>query len=687
VDGNVMAKKNNKNDSLVREAQRAYTEAKSAITSWNDESLVDMRFYLSEQWDSADEQKLKNKGIPTLNLNYIKKSVDLLSGYQRQNRGDIKYYPIEGGDTLVSEVLSKIAHWVMKNNGSKYYLSEAFKEALITGVGWFYPEIDYSKDPVNGDIYIRQESSFNMLFDPYFTEVDLSDCDYIIRHKLMSVRKAKQLWPEYKDEIDSRKGAKSDYSFRQDANVPSDRGDQILVWEYWYRDYVEKKYMFDEETSDLIEIEEGQEEMVEDQELDIITRKVPMIKLAIIVGDSTEGGQGCVVYEGDSPYSTQEYPFIPIWCYLTNSYSMWEKKLQGIIRTLRDPQREKNKRRSQIMHILNSVASSGYDIEKGAYDDINSFNKGGAGQVRLRNPGRNPAMRIPSPELPSAFVTLEQMFDQDITMIGANPDLLGMISEKGAPGITIQLRQKQGMTAVQEIFDNLAMAVQKFGRILVEMIVGNFSQEKVERILGEEVPYQNEMKQLEGQIQGMTMQLQQGAQALQEMAGREVRGEELGDQQAMQAVDQMNREEQMFEQQLMEMNNQLQDMQQRYQMLQAAQQEFWNKWEDLEKNSRYDCTVTEVMESETYRIAVLSSLTQLQQYGMQLPPSLFMRYLDLPEEDKREIMEFQQAQQQMAMQAQQQQSQGKMQIEQQKAQNSKDIALINQGIITPETMQ
>jgi len=681
------SKKKEKNDysKLIKEAQLAYKESKSAITGWNDEALTDMKFYLSEQWDSADVSKLNRKGIPALNLNYIKKSIDLITGYQRQNRGDIKYYPIEGGDTLVAEVLSKIVHWLMKSSMSKFSLSEAFKESIITGVGWFYPELDYSKDPVNGDIVLKHESSFNVLFDPFLTAPDLSDCDYVIRHKLLSVRKAVQLWPDYKAEIESRKGATQDYSFRQDASVPSDSGNQVLVWEYWRREYIEKEFMFNEETGELVEIEEDAE--LEIDMMETIKKSVPEIRLAIIVGDSTEGGQGCVVYEGPSPYSSKEYPFVPIWCYLTNSFSLWEKKLQGLVRTLRDPQREKNKRRSQIMHILSSIASSGYDIEKGAYDDINAFNRGGAGQIRLRNPGRNPAQRIPTPELPAAFITLEQMFDQDINMIGANPDLLGMVSEKGAPGITIQLRQKQGITALQEVFDNLTMATQKLGRMLVEMIVGNFSRDKIERILGEEVPYEQDMKELEGQIQGLQMQVEQGAQALQQMAGREVSGDEMGDEQAMQAVDQMNQEEQMFEQQLMQMTNQLQDLQQQYQMLQQAQEIFWQKWEDLEVNSRYDCSISEVMESETYRIGVLSALTQLQQYGMQLPPSLFMRYLDLPDEDKREIMEFQQAQQQMAMQAQQEQNQTKMQIEQQKAENSMKIALINQQTALGKSVQ
>lgn len=656
-------------DDIIRTARESYEEAKSAINAWNEEATVDMRFYLSDQWDDKDAEALRKKGVPVLNLNYIKKTVDLVTGFQRQNRSDLKYYPIENGDQLVSEMLSRIALWVMRSNNSRYYVSEAFKDAAIMGLGWFYPVLDFSKDPVNGDVFLRKESPFNMLFDPYVTEIDFSDCSYIIRHKLLHERKASELWPEHKDEIKRVSGAKGDNSFRQDADVPSDKGNMVLVMEYWYRTNKSVDFAVDQ-LGNFTELENEEDKAAaeESEEFEVITKKMPTIKVAIMVGENSKDTKPVLVYHDESPYSTSDFHFIPVFGYLATSYSYWKDKLQGLIRPLRDPQREKNKRRSQIMHIMNTVASSGYDVEKGAYDDINQFSKGGAGKIFERNRGFNPAQRIQPPDMPVSVVQLEQLFSSDINMIGANPDLLGQMSEKGAAGITIQLRQKQGMTALQEIFDNLSMALTRFGRMLVELIIDNFSQTKVERILGDDVPYKKEIAQLSEQMEQIRAQLEQGALDLKEMAGRQTSDEEQ-----FQAMEQ---EEQMLQQQLMQMQVQYQQMQQKIQMLEAKSQEFWAKWGDLGKNSRYDCSVSEAIESETYRISTLSALLQAQQYGIPIPPMLLNQYLDIPMEDKQATIDYMNMQQQQAMELQQQ----KMSLEEKKLQDQKEIELIKQGV-------
>lgn len=656
-------------EKVVEVSQNAYDEARSALDAWNREARTDLNFYLSDQWDDADKQKLINKGVPVLTLNYIKKTIDLITGFQRQNRSDIRYFPIEGGDALVAEVLSMISMWVMKTNDSRFYLSEAFKDGLNTGIGWIAPEVDYSKDPINGDIFIRHESPFNMLYDPYFKRVDLSDCNYIIRHKLLNKDIAIELWPDYEDRINAVAGARPDQTFRQDPNVPVDRGQMVLVMEYWYRSYSMKNFIVSE-NGEFEEIEdEDMEDLVLPDGAEIIKKKMPEMRVAIMVGkDHSGGGSPVVVVNDISPYATNEYPFIPIFCYLTNSASDWDKKLQGLIRPMRDSQREKNKRRSSIMQIVSTIASSGYDMEKGAYDDINAFRSGGAGKIFERNRGFSPAMRLPAPEMPASIIQLEQMFTNDIAVIGASPEMLGHVGEKGSAGITIQLRQKQGMVGMQEVFDNLSMAVQKFGRMLVELIVGNFDRDKIERILGEDMPYKMEIEALTKQLTQMEQQLKQMAQTMHQLGDRETDNP--------QEHEQMEAQEVQLQRQTMEMTAQFQQGQQELARLNAEQQEFWVRWDDLEVNSRYDCSVSETIENETHRISVLSTMQQAQQYGMPVPMELMLDYSGLPEKAKEKAVQQMRAQQE----AQAQQVRSEAALEQQKLNGQKEIELIKQGI-------
>ena len=51
-----------------------------------------------------------------------------------------------------------------------------------------------------------------------------------------------------------------------------------------------------------------------------------------------------------SPYRHNRFPFIPIWCYRKGR----DKTPYGMVRNLRDPQEDLNKRRSKALFILSA---------------------------------------------------------------------------------------------------------------------------------------------------------------------------------------------------------------------------------------------------------------------------------------------------------------------------------------------
>lgn len=472
----------------------AYIEARSAWAEFFIEADEDYRFYLGDQWSENDKAAALKKKIPALNLNYIKKAIDVISGYERQNRSDIKVLPVEGGDEMVAEVYSRIIKWITSDRNSEYTISAAFKDALICGIGWLTPEISYDKDILNGDILIHKESPFNILMDPHTTRYDLSDCNYVIRHKRVYKDQLKSLYPKYADEIGNLKGAVDNDGFRKDIVVPNDRGEKLNVVECWWRKYENQKFMLD--TLDVNSLAEYAGTATEQKEIELqnpnvifITRKVPKIYLTIIIEEKV------MVFDGLNPFEYKDFPFIPLMTYFESSYDDWDIKLQGVVRCMKDAQREKNKRRSQIMHIINTNAQSGWLLDKGAVDDLNALrNSGGAGKVIEKNPGKQ-LTRIEPPNFPAAIMQLEMAFGEDIKLIGPNPDMLGM-RETSDPGIAIQLRQKQGITAMQEVFDMMSFAKRRLGNIIINFINKNFSDEKIQRVLGNEVILPEEFEEM-----------------------------------------------------------------------------------------------------------------------------------------------------------------------------------------------
>ncbi len=429
----------------------AYEEAKSGWSDYIINCLEDNEFYLSKQWSDADLETCAKKNSPALSINHIKGNVDLISGYQRQNRSDLKVYPIEGSDALYADVYTRVIKWIMTDRNAEFIVSDAFKDALKGGIGWLNAYLDYQLDPINGDVVVKKTSPFEILPDPHFIERDLSDCDYIIRHKKLNKDKLKSLFPKYKTQIDALGGNVVNDENTQYTTVPGDMGNKILVLEYWHREWEETDFLINsQDTSDCFRWNGTPEEMEEFQKeapnYIPVKRNIPRIKLAILVD------KDLVVYDGNSPHDTDEYPFIPVFAFYDSSMAEWSLKLQGIIRPLKDLQREKNKRRSQIMQAINTMPHSGWIYEKNAVDDKAVLaNSSGAGKLIEYNPGRTRPERIPPPDLPASIMQLEMMFGDDMKIVGANPDLLGLITEKGAPGIAIQLRQKQGITSIQEV--------------------------------------------------------------------------------------------------------------------------------------------------------------------------------------------------------------------------------------------
>lgn len=656
------------NDELLQEVLTAYDEAKSAWSGFFSECKEDWKFKMSDQWSESDKSILKSKNLPMLSINHIFKNINLLSGYQRQNRGEIKVFPIEGSDEMKAEVLNQVIKWILVDKNVNFTVSDAFKDNLVGGIGWLHPYLIFDDDPLCGDIVVKKISPFDILPDPHFTERDLSDCDYIIRHRKVSKNKLKRLYPKYAKQIGDMKGSPVDKEYTENTDVPSDQGNHLRVIEYWYRVYEEVTTLFnasDPEDSWIWDGSKGElkEFLAANPDIVSIKSTKPLIKLATIVSDTL------MVYDDYSPHGGSTYPFIPIFGYYESSYSDWQLKLHGVVRVLKDLQREKNKRRSNVMAALNTMPHSGWMMEKGAVDDKAVLaQSAGAGKIIERNPGKA-LEKIPTPEVPMSLIQMETMFDNDIQVVGNNPDMLGQMSDKGAPGVVLQLRQRQGLTSVQELFDSLSDAQRALGRRLIDMIVRNFTTQKIKRILGDDFIYTKQIKELQSQAKALMDQVPVVPDIPMEVTPEDEQIYQVASEGARQVLEEQKVQERDLKQdyavqkQIFAVKQQQILLQNQIKKLQEEEAAFWEDFDKVKNSARFDVTIDETISSQTYRASTLVMLTQMQQYGLPVPPSMILDYMELPKSAKdRYLKEMQQqqaamAQQQMAMQQMKQQPQ------------------------------
>lgn len=441
----------------------------------------DFQFKLGEQWSASDKEAMKKR--PKIVLNRILKTCKVITGFQSQNFADITVLPEESSDTERAQVYSHVLKWLISQRSNKRHICDAFSDGVTCGLGWISVDLVYENDLVNGDIVIGHPSPFSIMPDPTFGEPDLSDAQYVYRHAWLTKDQAKIMYPEAAAVINEVKD--EDPKDSDTPQSPRKKGaKRILVIEKWYRTVEERKTVIDQRTMDVIDVTDVDPAMIAMQfpGSSVMTKQVPTIKLTTVVKN------GGILYDGDHPHKTDEFPFIPVFGYYDSSYNDLTLRMQGIVRALKDPQREKNKRRSQIMQSVLSMPYGGMMYQDGAFDKLPDWDVTKGGVKFLRVLDFSKIKEIRAAELPNSIVSLESMSDQDMVTIGPNPDILGDQMSKSEPGINIQLRQKQGMMAVQEFFENLSFAKKTLGRYLIKMVNANFETEKVVRITGKELP-------------------------------------------------------------------------------------------------------------------------------------------------------------------------------------------------------
>lgn len=415
----------------------------------------------------------------------------MVAGYQRKNRKSTLTIPVhENGDSLADDY-NKCIKWSEDRDGYQEYQSQSFESALDTGMSLLHMYMDYTLDPISGDIFTDNVQSPNFLIDQFFRKQDLTDCNGIWRRRWVSQQGAKNLLPGYSKEIDRMKISNmKDGKFPLQAELQNASSNQLFTYdEFYYRTTRPAKIVLDPMTGEAIEWEQK-----DDDADDLIERalamqpwlrvkdvQIPTVKLCISLGDKT-------VYNGPTLLNTDDYPFAVSLCYYEPDLQNPILRCMGMTRNLRDPQFLYSMRKCIELEILQSQINSGWIFPVDAVTDIKAFRQTGQGFLIPLKAGHTPQeiQRIEAPAIPQSLLELSQSLAEDITKIsGVNEELLGSATDDKA-GILSMLRQGAGLVTLQSIFDKNDYTQRLYGKIRLQAMRKNFSKGKIRNILGKD---------------------------------------------------------------------------------------------------------------------------------------------------------------------------------------------------------
>lgn len=437
-----------------------FQDAVSAEQKWREQAKEDIEFYAGQQWNSKDVEKLKEQDRPAITLNKIRSTVNLLSGYQRLNRYDPSFLPRTAADLEKCKVAEGVTRYLFDMERFDSIESRVALNAYLTGRGWYYVSYEWDWETMEGDINIECLSPFDVYLDPECTKSDLSDAEYVHFARWVPKEKIKRLFPEAAEIVD---GLLSRYD--QDEQEAEFVG-ASPIWHAtqthkarlvttWYRTYETQinwrlpdgTYIEDKEADDWIRIIAERHEA-----------KKGRIRVATYLGD-------LLLEDMYSPYEHGRFPFV-----MCPAYWLGEGDTPaGVVRDLKDPQRELNKRRSQFLHILNTMANRGWLVEKGsmAPDDKRALEEGGStpGKVIEYN-GANKPEPFATDQIPSAFFQIDAQSLNDMREIsGVNEAMMGL-SPASQSGRAKELDQRQAVVQITQLFDELKAAKRRVLELL-----------------------------------------------------------------------------------------------------------------------------------------------------------------------------------------------------------------------------
>lgn len=482
-------------ENFIGTAKAEYRRDVAARRKWAEKGITCYDYYGNNQWLPEDLAKLETEKRPAMTFNRVQTTVNSISGSEVNNRQEIKFYPREIGDAAVNEVMSGAARWFRDESRAEDEESDAFRDVLISGMGWLETSIDTDIStegtPVTGRV-----DPFEMVWDYSSQKPNLEDARRLWRVRRIPLSEAMTLVPEAdEDEIDADWAAHildhdTDQVDREQAKKYEDSGrdeDEDTSEEDREVTLVELQRIFKVPVYEIYALNDmGEPEVItlskeeweqEGKPKDAIKRMSPM-RLKIFIGKS--------VLSVTETLCPDHFSYGCI----TGMRNHAERRWMGIVEVMLDPQQWANKLFSQTLHIVNSNAKGGAFVEENAVEDWEQLKRDfGAtgGLVRVRD-GALAAGKI-MPRDPSAFPQGHwQLLQYAISSIrdttGVNLELLGL-RDANQPGVLEQSRKQSALTIVAPFFDSLRRYRKACGKSLIYIIQNYFSDGRLIRISGD----------------------------------------------------------------------------------------------------------------------------------------------------------------------------------------------------------
>ena len=540
--------KASKDKDLIKKAfsnVQGYHEATSDI---REKRAEDFRFNFGDQWDQKDRESLAKKRRPILTFNVTSPVINFLAGYQQEREQDFRAYPRGTEDERIGRITTALMRFGMDQCRGIHTLHRGFRQGIIGGQAVFEVShsFDYTDDLLEGDVSIELLEHDTWGHEPGARRYDRNDSSYQFKLYWVGVEDAARKWKKKASLI--RASMKRDW-LREDptlTGVPQqlledfidEENDRLRILQYWYRVPVEVALLVNLATGEVKRFDsekkaETELRMIHDTAgaavasqfmimqadsqsalVHVETQQVAktfirpeqaqeaLDALASQAGRAAAGEFELVVRPttalrvanitawevlDDKPNpkgSDWRYPFAPFTVYQdTDDIS----DIKGLVRDIKDPQREVNWHHSTSLDTLQRGPKGGVWVQKGEHADIQKLRE------KISEPGfigeydgTPPVPVVPQMINEGEMAMLQFGMESIMRISNVNAEMMGQVTQKTVSGRAIQSRQAGGLVGIGSLFLNWKETKTLIGQLLIRCIQHYYSPEKMDRIIGQE---------------------------------------------------------------------------------------------------------------------------------------------------------------------------------------------------------
>jgi hypothetical protein len=473
----------------------AYQRARdSGHDNWLDTAKRCDDFYLGEQWEDTDKNKLDAEGRPALTINEIIKVVNAFLGKQATQRADILYKPRRDATQETARAINLLAEQILDHNKYEFLEKEVFEDGIVIDRGFFDLRISFD-DNILGDIEVSAQDPYEVLPDPDAKSYDPKLWNSVITTKWMTLDDIEAHYGKGKrDEVESNATAyhtygedsvrfegrrtfgDDDFGFQEESSHLDDKTIRsVRIIERQYRKLTTNRYFVDNAVGDMNRIPdelptEDAEKLAKELGLSILRRVGKRIRWSVTADDVT-------LHDDWSPY--RSFTVIPYFPFFRKG------RTSGVVKQLLDPQEQFNKMESQMLHIMNTTANSGWKHEEGSLHNMTSeeLEERGAetGLVISYKRGATPPEKIEPNTIPTGLDRLSQKAQANIAGI-AGVEGLVKVPQREVSGVALDELEAQGLIQVDVPFDSLKRTRQLVAEKVLELIQDFYTETRVMRV-------------------------------------------------------------------------------------------------------------------------------------------------------------------------------------------------------------